>query len=289
MNNNIQNEIRDPEIWKKICLRDEFKNLTQYSVSNYGRVRNDNTGQILKLSYDKDGYLKINLQHSDINLNIKEKKTIRINVLVALLFIENNNPEIKNQVNHINEIRDDNYYKNLEWVDCKTNINNGSHNDNVANTRNGRKISNKTRLKIVESQTGKNYPNRAPTQNKEVIQLDLDGNVIREYKSVASTKEYGFKSNSVGKCCRGKIKTYKGFIFKFKDDKITKRKFKNIVQLSINNEFIMVYKSTKEIESAGFNISIIRAACKRERHLSSGFKWMYEDDYNKVIKNDKNN
>ena len=36
------------EIWKPICIKEKYK--THYSVSNFGKIRNDNTGKLIKPS-----------------------------------------------------------------------------------------------------------------------------------------------------------------------------------------------------------------------------------------------
>ena len=97
------------EEWKVI----DFTN-NKYSVSSEGRIRNNNTGNILKPSIHKRGYLKINLEVDG------KKYSKSMHRLIALMFIPN--PENKAEVNHINGIHDDNRAVNLEWVTPEENI-----------------------------------------------------------------------------------------------------------------------------------------------------------------------
>jgi hypothetical protein len=64
----------------------------------------------------------------------------------------------------------------------------------------------------------KNYNNLGKA--KEVYQYDLNGKFINSYSSTGvAARTLGLKSGShIGECCRGKIKTYKGFIWRYAED-----------------------------------------------------------------------
>lgn len=89
-------------IWKKI--------IEGYSVSEYGDVRNDNTGKILKPFVNNCGY-KI-IQFSD--------KKILVHRLVAEAFIDN--PDSLPIVEHIDDNPHNNHYSNLMWSTQKANL-----------------------------------------------------------------------------------------------------------------------------------------------------------------------
>lgn len=110
------------EVWKDIP---DFEGY--YQASNIGRIRsvdryvNDRwgnkrllKGQIIKPQFDKDGYLRLNLN--------KQCKKIpkRINRIVAEAFIPN--PNNLPQVNHKDENKLNNRVSNLEW--CSVMYNN---------------------------------------------------------------------------------------------------------------------------------------------------------------------
>lgn len=88
------------EIFKKLDIN------TNYSVSNYGRVRNDVNGKFLSLR-DLTGYKRVSIYVNGVPTDL------RVHRLVAAAFIPN--PENKPQVNHIDGNKSNNYVGNLEW------------------------------------------------------------------------------------------------------------------------------------------------------------------------------
>ena len=90
------------ERWKVI---EDYDN---YSVSSFGRVRNDKTNRLLKLGSDGGGYFKVDLRFNN------KRKTIRIHKLVANAFIKN--PQNKRCVDHIDRNRKNNHISNLRYA-----------------------------------------------------------------------------------------------------------------------------------------------------------------------------
>ena len=90
-----------------------IKNFENYSVSNLGNIKNNDTNEITK-QYNSQGYKRV-------FLNGKNK---RVHRLVAEAFIPN--PENKSCVDHKNNIRDDNRIDNLRWATIKENNQNAS-------------------------------------------------------------------------------------------------------------------------------------------------------------------
>lgn len=99
---------RIKEVWKVI---EECPN---YSVSNKGRIMNNKTQFIKKVSKDRDGYRVVLLKDHKKQLNR------RVYRLVAEAFIPN--PLHKPEVNHKNCKKWDNTITNLEWVTGAENI-----------------------------------------------------------------------------------------------------------------------------------------------------------------------
>lgn len=91
----------------------------QFCITTEGKVQNMKTNNILKSFTDKDGYLRVTLSRGG------KAQKYYVHRLVALTFLEPSKIPERNQVNHINSIRDDNHYSNLEWVTTKENTHHG--------------------------------------------------------------------------------------------------------------------------------------------------------------------
>jgi hypothetical protein len=107
----------EQEEWRKI---DGYDN---YSISNFGRVRNDKTKKIRKTYINKEGYSALNLSNNNGVL-----KKISIHRLVGLAFI----PNLENlqQIHHIDNNPSNNNVSNLRWV---TNIENTQSKNRTCN------------------------------------------------------------------------------------------------------------------------------------------------------------
>lgn len=90
------------EEWK------EIKGFPKYSVSNLGKIKNNETGKILK-PYRVGG---AGNQYPAVDLY--PKKHIKVHRIVALHFIPN--PENKREVNHKDGDHFNSSAENLEWV-----------------------------------------------------------------------------------------------------------------------------------------------------------------------------
>ena len=158
-----------------------------YQVSNLGRIKSvtrrvkNKVGyrlvksKILTCRTDKGGYKIIDLRKGT------EKKTYRVHRLVAQAFILN--LENKPEVNHKQEDRKDlNCVSNLEWMTSKENMNYGTLNER-----------------------------KAKRFSKKVYQYTLDNILIKEWNSTKECGRNGFNDSHVGECCRGILKTHKGF------------------------------------------------------------------------------
>ena len=188
------------ENWKQVV---GYEGL--YEISSVGQVRSVlrkvwNPGRkcyrtqysrILKQTLDSHGYKRVTLS-KDGNIN-----QFLVHRLVAIAFIPN--PYNYSQINHKNEIKDDNSVSNLEWCNNEYNCNYGNHNSHISEA-----------------------------QSISVLQFNLDGSFVKEWKSAREAeRKLGISNVNILRCCHGgffhkgrnkwvKIMQTNGFMWKFK-------------------------------------------------------------------------
>lgn len=82
---------------------------------------------------DNHHEIKENIENGYVRLMLKNKHYLK-HRLIALQFIENDNPEIKTQVDHKNRNRTDNHISNLRWVSVKENQMNKASSNKITYT-----------------------------------------------------------------------------------------------------------------------------------------------------------
>lgn len=168
-----------------MLLSEEFRDIPGYEglyeVSNLGRVRNKKTGRILKPFKNTNGYFRLDLCKNGI------RRAAKVHRLVAEAFIPN--PQNLPCVNHKDENKINNCLDNLEWCTYEYNNNYGT---------------------IKERKSEK--------MSKPVLQLDRNGNFVREWPSARKVEEeLGINDGNISSCCSGKLKTAGGYLWKYKD------------------------------------------------------------------------
>lgn len=171
------------EIWKP-CP--DFE--TKYLISNYGRIKSIGTCNSCKKNgfikqfkkNGRNGYMQVRLYDHP------NAKTIEVHTLVAKAFVDN--PNGYNMVNHKDEDKTNNYFRNLEWCDCKYNVR-------------------YSRAKSVDIYT-------------------QDGMFVETLDAIsdASTK-YGVPTSNISKCCKSKYGTAKGLQFRYHGEPFQKKPF----------------------------------------------------------------
>lgn len=174
------------EIWVSIKGYENY-----YQISNFGRVKSLGRDVIIRGIHKvsrpkilaltpidkKDGYLGVLLYKNG------SRKRYKIHQLVAQHFIPN--PDNKPLIDHINGIKTDNKFTNLRWVD------------------------------YFENSCGN--PSTPTTPNRPILQYDLKGNFIKEYRSaIQASKELNINQANIVHCLKGKYKYSGGYIWKYK-------------------------------------------------------------------------
>lgn len=176
----------DKEIWKDIV---GYEGL--YQVSNFGRIKSlkfacNIGGKILKPRL-RGRYFVIALYKNN------QRKDYSIHRIVAKHFVKNK--ENKLYVNHKDENSLNNKANNLMWCTHKENMNWG------------------TRNKRISAGNSNN-----PKKCKKVIQLDLNGNFIKEWNSIKEmSKTLKINYSHISACCRNEYgrKTAGGYKWKY--------------------------------------------------------------------------
>ena len=75
---------------------------------------------------------------------------------------------------------------------------------------------NPTLNKSKNSKTSNIFFNKPHSNRKPILQLDLNGNPIKEWDYLSEVDKYGFDHRAVIKCCQGKNKTHKGYKWQYR-------------------------------------------------------------------------
>jgi hypothetical protein len=184
---NVWCEKDDDEVWK-LCTY-PLVEPNSYYISSYGQIKNALTGRILKqypLVRDvktENVYYIIKLKFLDMSSNSIRYKNFRVNRLVAWEFCDN--PNNFTLVEHINDNKLDNYYKNLKWSthgentrnSIKTHRLNISGENNVANIYSetlvhflcGLMEEGKTDLEVLKIWQGKNATSHTHSKQWKLV------------------------------------------------------------------------------------------------------------------------
>lgn len=256
------------EIWKDIKDYEGY-----YQVSNLGRVKSLDRyiatvgnpsgkrlirGKILNpskrvMSNGEDGYYSVTLYKRGIGA------LFNVHRLVAETFIPN--PNNLPCVNHKDENKHNNMSDNLEWCTIEYNNKYGT-----ARERSGEKT------------------------RKEVIKFDLDGNILKVYKSLesAAKEEKVSKGNLANVCVnRNGKKTLHGYVFMYKDDYnengfvgYENTKTKKVNQYDLDGNLLNTFESVRQAyastgRTTKNGAANITAVCRDRQNSAYGYKWAY--------------
>lgn len=160
---------------------------SNFSISNFGRIKNTRTKVILKTTLTPNGYKQVNLY----NKFTKRQNRFRIHRLVGLYFVRGDKSLI---INHKDGNKTNNHYTNLEWVTYSENLshaykNNLRNQDGIKNPSNV--YSEKTIRKICSLlENGKT--------TKEIIEIVFD-DYFPKYKDLIRHLKNRERWNSINK------------------------------------------------------------------------------------------
>lgn len=163
----------------------KFRNYDNYEIYADGRIWSYRKKKFLKPSTDTSGYQQVKLYD-------KEGKP-KLYLLHRIVYEAVSGSPITEdmQINHRSEVKTENFFENLELVTQKQNINYGSRNERARKSlTNNQKIS-------------------------KAVGAFQNGKIVMTFQSTQEAGRQGFCQSSVSDCCRGKLKTHKGFEWRY--------------------------------------------------------------------------
>lgn len=135
-----------------------------------------------------------------------------------------------------------------------------------------------SRIKIENNHTG-----------KPLIQYDIKGNLIKEWKSAAEVERIlGYYAENISSCCLKKTNSSHGFIWKFKDyqliddDIISANKslrMSEVRQYNLTGKLLNTFSNVKEASQlTNINEKIIRQGCNKNIKIAAGFIWKFKNE-----------
>lgn len=171
--------------WRKV------KDNPNYSISNEGEVRRDDTNHIKELRLNRYGYKVVDLYENS------KRKTERVHRLVANAFISN--PDDKPEINHKDGNKENNHVSNLEWTTKRENIDHAMEHGLLK----GRNPSYGMR--------GKKNPNGG-AKGKPVRVVET-GEIFKNIQECSICKKC--KARGITECLHGRQHTHRGIHFEF--------------------------------------------------------------------------
>jgi hypothetical protein len=127
-------------------------------------------------------------------------------------------------------------------------------------------------------------------QSKKILQYDMSGLFIKEWNKISDiNKDLGFKKVSIHRVCSGDRKSYKDFIWKYKENdnyplqlnmNINGRKdvIKKVEQYDLDGNHIKTWDSINSAQKT-LNCKGIFSALRKGKNISCGFIWKIVQNY----------
>jgi hypothetical protein len=210
-------QISNYEIYKQV--RDQYiqyeewridTDCVDYSYSSLGRFKLKN-GMISDVNPAQDGYVKVQLSYVKNKIRIITK--ISLHRKIAGLFIFNDNPQTKTEVDHINGIKHDNRVINLRWVTPS------------------------------ENNTNKTFVNSTNSTKRPVTQYNPDGSFVKEWGSASEIKSFCNGVDTIYRHLDGKKLLYGFYWYRTPDTLLEGEIFKELYLSEINRTIKISNKS----------------------------------------------
>lgn len=167
----------------------KFRSFDKYDVYEDGRIWSYSRNKFLKPGTDTSGYQIVRLYDNEGN-----SKMYKLHIVVCEAVSGEHILECY-EINHISEDKTENFFDNLELVTHKQNCNYGTRNDRVGK---------------ANSKSLTNNPKRS-----KAVGAFKNGELVMTFPSANDAQRNGFYQGNVSNCCSGKIKSYKGYEWRY--------------------------------------------------------------------------
>lgn len=245
-------------------VRFEDCNPYRYLVNPYGDIY-DKEKNCLLTQHDKDGYKTVSLEYPT------RYKTIRVHRVVATAFCPNFNQDEYNVVNHIDGVKSNNYYKNLEWCTQLQNTQHALRTGLMQDPKGELNISARFTNELVEKICSLLEKNMNYSDILQECGLDINVNNLSIISNIRSKRAWNFisdKYNIPEKEYRSEPTLYSDeqihFICKIIEDGLSNKEIRDKLNINLTDK--------KKLNNFCKFIMKIR---KRQTytHISKDYKW----------------
>ena len=177
----------------------KFRDYDNYEIYEDGRIFSYFTKKFLKPATNKDGYQVVGL----IDNNGKRKKYL-VHRVIYEVFSGEQIPEGM-QCNHIDEDKTNNQKSNINLMTPKENVNWGTRTERASKS-------------ISKALTNNPKRSKAMTNNPKIskaVGAFKNGELVMVFPSTNEAKRQGFHQGNVSACCRGEMKTHRGYTWRY--------------------------------------------------------------------------
>lgn len=122
---------------------------------------------------------------------------------------------------------------------------------------------------------------------RPILQIDFNGNIVKEWESIKSaSNKTGFDFSGIWTCLAHKCKTFKGYIWYYKDDfkNFDIRKhyghaigLKRFGQFTMDGRLIKIWNKAVDVQQFGYNMDCVSKCLNNKKPNYKKFLWHYID------------